>query len=762
MFAKALVAVSVAALVLLPSCKADVPSDADLQTIFMRIAQTNKVTQAVEQFDAQLAYNLTFVTPEYTFSDLNYSYSSPAWWYAEFHAKRTLECAIAYTSPASSFYQNASLLQTTLGLFNWWLVHNPVQEGNWWYNDIGTPDNVGRTAIVLEAAGVQLSANQSAAVLNIIYRAFAQGCSSPDANCIWLSTNQMLYALLTNNVTIVNKTVSAMWATVQVQPGTQEGIKADGSFLMHGELMYSGGYGMSYTAGIIHLLAWTAGTKYFLPDPNQLLVFSNFLIDGSFRLIHYGKGQEPYGPPMWSFAAIGRDISRCYGSDWFFQAGQAVAFDPEAVANIGGPRADELVAFAALLNGTATPEQAALPTGNTVFYISDVVTHTRLTWMADLHMSSTRTLRSECINGENLQGNHLGEGTSFLMQSGYEYANIMPAWDWRLLPGATADPSAPLSCGDVGGFGMTKFVGAASDGTVGMSAFDFVSPKYTNVSFRKATAFFTNALVYLGANLTNGVPNGQLWTGIEQRILAAPYTPGQPLASTDVYTAASPSAPLAPGSVQLDNSAWWVWEGNTGYIFPDLFAGNATYTAWVKAVAASGNWSAVGAQSGQVDLAVFSLWLEHALPAVGRSFSVIVVPSIDLASFSSNAKGYLSDLIVVRNDPDAQAVQQVSTSTLAAAVYASSGATVAAPGKFGSATFASAGAYIMSASGNNATLAASNPAQTSWQLQATVQSAFAPSTQPNGAQCIGNGGWSMAAPPATGASAVITCQMSTA
>jgi chondroitin AC lyase len=53
---------------------------------------------------------------------------------------------------------------------------------------------------------------------------------------------------------------------------------------------------------------------------------------------------------------------------------------------------------------------------------------------------SDRTLPSGSDNKENLKGNLLNTGDTYIVHDGMEYFNLMPVWNWQMIPGITSFP----------------------------------------------------------------------------------------------------------------------------------------------------------------------------------------------------------------------------------------------------------------------------------------------------------------------------------
>ena len=115
---------------------------------------------------------------------------------------------------------------------------------------------------------------------------------------------------------------------------------------------------MEYVQGIINTLLFTQGTQWAMDaNDERIATFTNFLLDGSASMISFTEsdstGVSPYGSSFWDISAIGREISRPYGFDWYYQAGQCVLWTGakiNAFASLNGPRNNELILFSFWFN----------------------------------------------------------------------------------------------------------------------------------------------------------------------------------------------------------------------------------------------------------------------------------------------------------------------------------------------------------------------------------------------------------------------------
>jgi hypothetical protein len=448
-----------------------------------------------------------------------------------------------------------------------------------------------------------------------------------------------------------------------------------------------------------------------------------------------------------------------YGFDWYFQAGQCVLWTGvkiAAFASLNGPRATELLQLSMLLNGSIINSASPILNRNSNFYLLDYMIHRRTGWMISQKMSSSRIYRNECGNEENLKGANLGDGGSFLMQSyrhGLEYVDVFPSWNWSFVPGTNIalDQTNP-GCSGVGGFGVSSFVGMASDGVYGVTAYKFTTPPQARsegkgISLFKSVSYFDTCYMTLLANISQlspSLPMASSITVIEQRRMPNVV----PVGSSDVYTNENPTSPYPTGQWELSSVVWWLWEGNTGYLFPDpapspdrgcLSTGNGDYIyLHVSIGQVSGNWSIIGAESGNVSVNMFTFWIEH--PQQGANSCYITVPNISLSDFTAHAMEWIENTTVVSNTIHSQAVLSANgqgvvtnpTGTLAAAIYDTLGTSLTTNTIGWNINISLPGVFLVSIDDASKTsFTAANPTQTEWFNNATSVSM----TQDRSGQC---------------------------
>jgi len=524
--------------------------------------------------------------PDGTWPDIDYANRDGGSWEPFEHLDRMRNLAILFRSDSSA--ELGTVVRKALIA---WVERDP-QSDNWWYNFIGTPQEIGTVLLLMREA---FGPEEVPGGLEIVQRARAR--SGPD-NTLTVRIG-LIAAVLAENEAGVEAALSVLWPLVRV--GSGEGIQADASYHFHGPQLHSGGYGRSHGMTVARLAAVVSGTRFAAP-PGTLEAFSHFILDGSQWMLRGGafevtvRGRETSRPeedmrPV--FAEICRNMLAA-----------------------GAPRAAEWRSFLGRLEAE-TP--AAALEGTRHFWKSDLLIHQSPRYFGSVKMNSVRTYGSESGNGEGLTNYLLLFGCSLLMQRGDEYQSIYPVWDWRRLPGATcsaAERAVPLIPFGEGAEGTTRFAGGVTDGSVGLAAWVL---DRDGIYAHKAVAFLETSILAVGAGL-RGPEDEMLQTGVNQCWLSG---------TVWVKTAAGVS--VLNGEVR--GGIEWVWHDGVGY----CFAPNQEVV--VRAAPQDGDWSRIMNHSDALEYQetlpkdiltkpVFSLWIEHGLSVQDGSYQYAVYPGV--------------------------------------------------------------------------------------------------------------------------------------
>ena len=601
--------VALAASLASESARADVA--ADLKTL--RERRLDELAKPAKP--DEVANVLSKARPDGSFADLDYA--SPLvndGWQPRMHLDRMTTLVHAYLAPGPS-KGDAKLEAAALRGLDWWLAHD-YQNKNWFWNQIGVPNRLTPTLL---AFWDDLSAEQRSASLKILARAKVEGSG---ANLGWLGLVVIDRSLLTGDADSIRKAYAAIADDIKVVDKQADGAQVDNSYLYHGPLLYSWGYGIANLRDQAHVATMVAGTGFAIPTA-KLALTRDWMLDGA-QWMTRRQGVD--------FNAIGRGIARP-GTQ-----------DPSPLATIGHDllnadvgREGELHAMVARGQGDA----AAPPlVGNRQFWRADFMAHQRPGWYASARLYSTRTKSAEWGNGEALRSWYLGDGCNVLMRDGDEYLDIQPVWDWQRIPGTTVEllpnfgPIAGKPDGDPLGFvptrnsitrlGQESFVGGASDSTYGAFGGKFARAA---LSVRRAWFFFDDEYVALGAGLACASDNPVITTLDQRHFKSAPT----------VDTGATPR--------------WLACDG-VGYAFLGASPPTYKFTAGPQ----SGSWHDVSLAfpPDVVSQPVFKAWIEHGPRPADASFAYAVCPTTDERALAAYAAA--PPVAIARNAADAQAV----------------------------------------------------------------------------------------------------------
>ena len=539
--------------------------------------------------------------------DIDYADKGRSNWKPGAHLGRVLRLAQVYRTKGHPLFGRPEVRDKALRALRWWLANDP-QCPNWWWNEIGTPEALGRTLILL---GDDFPADLLAAASKILRRAEKQDMTGQ--NTLWLCGVRIARGCIEKSPETVAAAFNRIADEVKVTMG--EGVQPDFSFHQHGPQLYSGGYGRGFAVYGPQFARLAAGTAWAFPA-EKIGVLSSYLLDGEQWMIR-GDRFDP--------SVIGREITRKG------HTAAPLAKACEDMIALGALRRAEFETFARRLRG----EKDAPPlVGNRHFWRSDFMVHQRPGWYASVRMFSNRLYNSELVNGEGKKSHHLADGLTLVMRTGREFDGVPPVWDWNRLPGTTCG-QGPLS-DPVKQKGETSFVGGVSDGLYGVAAMDL---KRGPLSAKKAWFFFDDCMMALGAGIAC-TGDSRVLTSIDQRPLKGDVVVP---AGTGLRVVArgSPGRPATP----------WVWHDGFAYLLSDAQG------ACLKTDTQVGSWREISdpAPTDKVSTDVFTLWLDHGKQPSGQAYSYTIYRAVkpeDVGRLGVEIPGE-----VAKNTVEAQAVQ---------------------------------------------------------------------------------------------------------
>ncbi|MGJ7876731.1 polysaccharide lyase 8 family protein [Streptomyces rochei] len=420
-------------------------------------------------------------------------------------------------------------------------VYNPstTRYGNWWEWQIGSPRLLmDITAALYDRLGPDRVTAACAAVDHFVPEAMLRDYSgtSTGANRVDLCRSVALRGILGH---APEKIALARDALSPVFPYVTEGdgLYADGSFVQHTWVAYSGTYGQVMLDGLGRLFTLLAGSEWEVTDPGRQIVLDS--VEHAYApLIHDGLVMDTVNGRAISRGYLKSDDLHVMRGDHFH--GQQIIAAMAVLA--GGASPAERERWYARIKGwierdTVTPvltapqfpvadlarlhaiadapvEAAPEPVGHRLFAAMDRAVHRRPAFTAGLAMASDRIAHYECGNGENPRGWHTGAGMLTWWANGTrsdQYTDwFWPTVDWYRLPGTTVS-TRRLADRAGGEWGAPKpdvrWVGGATDGEYAAVG-QHLKGLGSTLEARKSWFFLDDEVVCLGAGIScaDGVP----------------------------------------------------------------------------------------------------------------------------------------------------------------------------------------------------------------------------------------------------------------
>lgn len=569
--------------------------------------------------DAAVEQLLVTFRPDSTWPGINYQDVSREAFEHRIHYTNLVLLAQAYRHPAGAYFSNKKVKQTLTAALAFW-VRNDFICDNWWYNQIGTPDNLTTVMLLI---GEELPKALVARTQPIIGRAHLTASGArPSGDRIQIAGILAKNLLFVGDRNAFHNVIRVIEHEIKFSTG-HRGMQHDYSFHHREDRVNNTlSYGQGYAETFAEWAAWVAGTEYaFATDKiNQLI---DYYLDGMCKQMVYGKMDDP--------GTQNRDISR---ENSLQVHGTRVI---EQLLAASGYRRAELQEIMKIRKGEMAPGNAFAK----FFWQTEHYVHQRAEYFTSVRMHSVRNRNmEEPYNSEGLMNHHRGDGSNYISVTGDEYKNIAPVYDWQKIPGATVlqKPALPPAS-DIQKDGLSEFVGAVTDGRYGAVAFDFTSP-HDLLKAKKAWFFFDDEYVCLGTGIRSQA---------EQPVVT---TLNQCLLRGQVVVMHDTSSIITSGEHVLENVSW-VYHDSIGYLFPDPAA------VHLSNIPATGTWYDINGQSHSskqpVTREVFKLWLDHGPAPDSATYQYIVRPAVALKDMESAAAG--KEIMILANTPEKQAVR---------------------------------------------------------------------------------------------------------
>ncbi len=578
--------------------------------------------------------------------DVNYStYTS-----AELHLKRTRVVAAAYSLTLDKKYESA-----TISALKFWFDLTLASDR--WWEEVVVPHYLSTVGLLLGDAlthplksdliktlpsfinislsGIQQRYNQ----IGVIYR----GIISKDSQ------------LVTAGLSDIRRVI---------QQSSKNGIQSDWSYHQHGPQLYSGLYGFEFLSIMLEWAYRVRDLEWKFSEP-EIDILASFLLDGLRWMDRSGQ---------FDYNVLGRAIARQHLPSTKVSSVPTILDKAELL--FSGARAEQVKAYKAHISNN----KGSGLTGFKHFWRSDYTVTATDDFMFGIRMNSMRTEPTENGEGENLLGYWLGFGSYFLLQTGKEYQNIFPVWDWTKVPGVTAPEyqEAPYYWGNP--MQNVSFVGGATNNRFGVTAMvmdmsvshlerieanqtlergerKILPSGESNTKAKKSWFSFGDQIVALGTDITS-THSESVNTSVNQTLLNGTVT----LSNGD-------NIPLSEGVVSVDD---WIHHDDVGYVFLNGSRGV------VSVKPQTGSWSAIH-KKGPTEIVsknVFNLYVPHGINPTNSQYQYIVLPSRSALEIADYVQSIPID--VLENSSKVQAVQD-SVNDVTGAVFYSADEIVVSP-----------------------------------------------------------------------------------
>lgn len=543
--------------------------------------------------------------------------------------------------------------------------------GNWWEWRIGSPRLL---TDVVAALYDELSADRIAAACAAVDHFVPDEAlrnhsgTSTGANRVDLCRSVALRGVLgraPGKIALARDALSPVFRYVT----EGDGPYADGSFVQHAHVAYSGTYGQVLLDGLGRLFALLADSPWEVTDPARQAVFDSverayaplvhdgLVMDGvSGRAVsrgcqkdddrHVMRGDHVHGQALIAaIALLAESAGPAERARWHGMVKGWIERD--TVAPVLRARQFGVADLARLHAVAASPVPAAPePVGHRLFPAMDRAVHRRPGFTAHLAMASGRIAHYECGNGEHPRGWHTGSGMLYWWAA-QEPADQYTDWFWPTvdpyrMPGTTVSTKR-LADRAGGEWGEprpdARWVGGTTDGEYAAVG-QHLKGLGSTLRARKSWFFLDDCVVCLGAGITasDGVP---VETVVDNRNLGE--------GGTRAFTT---------------GRGWAHLEGHGGWLFP---GGAAPRTLCEDR---TGAWADINA-GGTAERRTRrwrTLWLDHGTDPDGAAYVYVVLPGAARGAVARRAATG-GGLCVLANDPARQAVRVDRLGLLAANLW---------------------------------------------------------------------------------------------
>lgn len=537
-----------------------------------------------------------------SWNDLDYTNKQRGNWPLRNHLFRTVEMAKAYQQKGNQYYKNKSLGDNIQLAYNFW-VNKDFVNPNWWYPQIGVPQNIGVIMLLMQN---EINTEQWQKGMAIMDRVvFGKNTGQ---NLVWVSSNIVLRSILKKDTTLLAGATKKIRKEMQMAKDA-EGLQPDYSFHQHGRQLQFGNYGLHFLEDQVKWMFILKDSEYDYA-PEQIDLMRNYFAQGQRWVIWKG---------VYDINSSGRQL---------FPNEQVKKYKRVYKAAVEMKKIDPNHMD---LYKSISEENELF--GVKYFPFSELTVKRTEQYISTIRMCSSRIKGSESGNGENLSGYYLADGAMYVMKTGKEYLDIYPYWDWRKIPGTTSvRDTAKLPEIGWGSYTIASdFVGGLTDDDCAITSMQY---KRDGITANKSYFLFPEFTVCLGSGIS-GQSNQLLQTTIEQCFSTSP-----------LYNS---NGKILRTNRSANSSSFW--HQGTGYII------NQAKNIVVNVEKKAANWSNVIDWCSEKPEAknIFTLSIDHGKNAKNDKYAYAVFPNMkkeDLPTIDQQ-QAYQ----IISNTEETQAVQ---------------------------------------------------------------------------------------------------------
>lgn len=591
---------------------------------------------------------------------------------------RLLAMALAYSTTGSSLQGNASLGAAILSGLDW-MNANHYGSGiakfdNWWDWEIGSPQALNDITVLMYG---QLSATQIANHVAAIDYYVPDPTKRTGTTIVETGANRLDKASVVALRGVIGKSATKIaqgrdaisQALLYVTSG--DGFYADGSFIQHTNVAYTGSYGLVLMSDIARLYYLLNGSTWAVTDANAGNVY-DWYANGYKPVVYQGAVMD---------AVRGRAISRQASTD--HDAGRSLTVSLARLAK-GAPAANAAAinstvkhwmqrdtTFAnyyaglglyditnlkgILADSTITPDPEQIQTH--VFASMDRALHSYAGYSSMVSLFSTRIAAFEYGNGENIKGWWTGAGMTYVYNNDLKQfsGDYWPTVNQARLPGTTTDGSGSGTPVSFGNYPNTyNWAGGSEiDNLHATAGLQFSMSKVTGSTLqgKKSWFLFGDKIIALGSGIAN-TDGRTVETIVENRKLTAAGDNALTINGLSMPTTSGWSATTT--SVQWAHLAGNVSGADIGYWFPSPV--NLSGLRETR----SGSWQQIntGGPATTVTNSFLSLALNHGAGPTSASYAYVILPNYTAARTASFAAS--PTVAILENSVDAHAARDTA------------------------------------------------------------------------------------------------------